>query len=63
MVSGNLTLKDSLKLLVVDEADLVLSFGGTDDVRSIVPFLPKICQVSHMGAGMFGECVAWRRVD
>ncbi len=38
-------LKDSLEVLVIDEADLVLLNGYGDDVREIVRALPSICQV------------------
>lgn len=41
---GTLTLNKTLETLVVDEADLVLSFGCGDDVRAIVKACPKICQ-------------------
>lgn len=33
MNAGNLDLKESLELLVIDEADLVFSFGYEDDVK------------------------------
>ncbi|KAJ5076685.1 atp-dependent RNA helicase ddx56-related [Anaeramoeba ignava] len=37
-------LKNSLKILVIDEADLVLSFGYSEDIRFIVDNIPNICQ-------------------
>ena len=42
---GRLTLKDSLEMLVIDEADQVLLYGYGDDVKEIVVSLPAICQV------------------
>lgn len=47
---------DKLKMLVVDEADLILSFGYSEDVHKIVNFLPKICQSFLMSATL-GEDV------
>ncbi|KAJ2726759.1 ATP-dependent DNA/RNA helicase [Coemansia sp. Benny D115] len=44
MRQGHLDLKTSLETLVIDEADLVLSFGYEIDVRGIVAQLPKIHQ-------------------
>nr|XP_023018825.1 probable ATP-dependent RNA helicase DDX56 [Leptinotarsa decemlineata] len=42
--AGNMTLKTSLELLVIDEADLVFSFGYEDEMKDLMTFLPKICQ-------------------
>lgn len=33
---GNLNLKQSLELLIIDEADLLFSFGYEDDVKGIL---------------------------
>ena len=42
--AGNLTLKESLELLVIDEADLIFSFGHEDDIKGILAALPNIYQ-------------------
>lgn len=34
--AGNLNLKDTLKLLVVDEADLVFSFGYENEIKQLL---------------------------
>ncbi|KAI9250015.1 P-loop containing nucleoside triphosphate hydrolase protein, partial [Sporodiniella umbellata] len=47
--TGNMSL-DTLENLVIDEADLVLSFGYTDDLRKILTHLPKIYQTFLMSA-------------
>lgn len=44
IAAGNLTLKESLELLVIDEADLIFSFGHEDDVKGILAALPNIYQ-------------------
>ncbi|ORZ17033.1 P-loop containing nucleoside triphosphate hydrolase protein [Absidia repens] len=46
----NMILSESLQNLVIDEADLVLSFGYDDDLRKILSFLPKIYQSFLMSA-------------
>ena len=46
----NMILRDSLENLVIDEADLVLSFGYEEDVRKILSYLPKIYQSFLMSA-------------
>ena len=42
---GNLDLSSSLELLVIDEADLIFSFGFEADLRFILTKLPTIFQV------------------
>lgn len=34
--AGNMVLKDSVEMVVVDEADLVFSFGYETDVKSLL---------------------------
>ncbi|OAD74434.1 hypothetical protein PHYBLDRAFT_155269 [Phycomyces blakesleeanus NRRL 1555(-)] len=46
----NMVLNESLENLVIDEADLILSFGYEDDLRKILSFLPKIYQSFLMSA-------------
>eukprot|EP00457_Paulinella_chromatophora_P003003 gb/GEZN01003008.1/.p1 GENE.gb/GEZN01003008.1/~~gb/GEZN01003008.1/.p1 ORF type:complete len:727 (+),score=173.68 gb/GEZN01003008.1/:29-2209(+) len=50
-----LSLKHSLKLLVVDEADLVLSYGYEDDVKTLLDFLPKLHQSMLLSATLTPE--------
>lgn len=40
----NLDLKKSLEILVIDEADLIFSFGYEDEVKELLTYLPKIYQ-------------------
>ena len=42
--AGNLDLKESLELLILDEADLIVSFGYESDVKKILEALPQTCQ-------------------
>lgn len=34
--AGNLNLKESLEIVIIDEADLLLSFGYEDDVKALL---------------------------
>merc|ERR1712136_56080 len=42
--SENLLLKESLQFLIIDEADLVFSFGFEQDMKNILEYLPSIYQ-------------------
>ncbi|KAJ8956757.1 hypothetical protein NQ314_006631 [Rhamnusium bicolor] len=42
--AGHLSLKKSLELLVIDEADLVFSFGYEVEIKELMLYLPKIYQ-------------------
>ncbi|XP_071828435.1 probable ATP-dependent RNA helicase DDX56 [Apostichopus japonicus] len=53
--AGNITLKHSLEMLVVDEADLIFSFGHEEDFKKLVAFLPKIYQAMLMSATLTDE--------
>uniref|UniRef100_A0A673T4F0 RNA helicase n=1 Tax=Suricata suricatta TaxID=37032 RepID=A0A673T4F0_SURSU len=46
----NLILRDSLELLVVDEADLLFSFGFEEELKSLLCHLPRIYQAFLMSA-------------
>jgi ATP-dependent RNA helicase DDX56/DBP9 len=41
----NITLKDCLEVLVIDEADLMFSFGFENDLKSLFEHLPSSYQV------------------
>ncbi|CAM9440448.1 unnamed protein product [Ascophyllum nodosum] len=60
--AGNVELKDTVETLVVDEADLVLSFGYSDDIRTLTKSLPKICQGFLMSATLSPELEDLKRV-
>ncbi|KAI9918290.1 hypothetical protein PsorP6_011706 [Peronosclerospora sorghi] len=53
--ASNLTLKDSVDTVVIDEADLVLSFGYGENIRTIFNALPKACQTFCMSATLSPE--------
>jgi len=51
-----------VKTLVIDEADLVLSFGYADDVHTITSKMPKIFQGLLMSATLSAELDKFKRV-
>lgn len=53
--AGNVSLKESVQTVVIDEADLVLSFGYGEDIRTIFNNLPKACQNFCMSATLSPE--------
>ncbi|KAJ8339482.1 hypothetical protein SKAU_G00362680 [Synaphobranchus kaupii] len=46
----NMSLQSSLEMLVIDEADLIFSFGFESDLKSLLCHLPKIYQAFLMSA-------------
>ena len=60
--SANLDLKSSVETLVVDEADLVLSFGYSSDLSEIVKALPRIYQGMLMSATLSPELDSLKKI-
>ena len=60
--SGAVDLKTSVETQVVDEADLVLSFGHEDAVHEIIKALPKIYQGFLMSATLSAEVNSIKKV-
>ncbi|CAG8477419.1 9758_t:CDS:10 [Diversispora eburnea] len=46
----NLDVRNTLESFVIDEADLVLSYGYEEDIQKIITYLPKIFQCYMMSA-------------
>jgi len=61
-LSQTLKLKESVVSPVVDEADLVFSYGYSDDVSFIVSHLPKTCQSFLMSATLNADVVALKKL-
>eukprot|EP00731_Ephydatia_muelleri_P020411 Em0013g138a len=57
-----LTLKGSLELLVIDEADLVFSYGYEQDLKAIVSYLPSIYQACLMSATLSEDVQTVRKL-
>mmetsp|Transcript_2590 Transcript_2590/g.5915 ORF Transcript_2590/g.5915 Transcript_2590/m.5915 type:complete len:707 (-) Transcript_2590:179-2299(-) len=58
---GNILLeKDLMSHLVIDEADLVLSYGYEEDVKAIITYLPRGLQTILMSATLSAEVESLR---
>ncbi|XP_072971361.1 DEAD-box ATP-dependent RNA helicase 16 [Typha angustifolia] len=44
------SIKESLSMLILDEADLLLSYGYEDDLKALMPHIPRSCQSILMSA-------------
>jgi ATP-dependent RNA helicase DDX56/DBP9 len=60
--SGALDLKSTVETVVVDEADLVLSFGYSKDIAEIMKSLPRIYQGFLMSATLSPELESLKKV-
>jgi ATP-dependent RNA helicase DDX56/DBP9 len=60
--SGALELKTSVETVVVDEADLVLSFGYSKDIVEIMKALPRIYQGFLMSATLSPEIESLKKI-
>ncbi|XP_075223161.1 putative ATP-dependent RNA helicase DDX56 [Lycorma delicatula] len=60
--ANSLTLKDSLEILVIDEADLVFSFGYEDDVKEVLKYMPKIYQAALASATLSDEVITLKKL-
>ncbi|XP_067928839.1 probable ATP-dependent RNA helicase DDX56 [Watersipora subatra] len=60
--AGNMQLKDSLEMVVVDEADLVFSFGYDTDMKQLLTHLPKIYQALLMSATLSPDVKSIKRM-
>ena len=60
--SGSVDLKTSVETLVIDEADLVLSFGHENAIHEIVKALPKIYQGFLMSATLSPEVDSIKKI-
>lgn len=57
-----LELKDCLEFLVVDEADLIFSFGYQEDVKKLIGFLPNLCQSILASATLSEDVVELKKL-
>ncbi|XP_043940175.1 probable ATP-dependent RNA helicase DDX56 isoform X2 [Protopterus annectens] len=58
----NLNLRSALELLVIDEADLVFSFGFENDLKSLLGYLPNIYQAFLMSATFNEDVLALKKL-
>jgi len=58
----NLVVNQTLKALVLDEADLLLNFGYAEDIKQILPEVPSFCQKFMMSATLPEELEELKRL-
>ncbi|PSN37192.1 putative ATP-dependent RNA helicase DDX56 [Blattella germanica] len=58
----NLDLKKSLEMLVIDEADLMFSFGYEDDMKEVLSFLPKVYQAALASATLSNDVLSLKKM-
>lgn len=59
---GNLSIADSMEMLVIDEADLLLSFGYESDMKALMKHFPRIYQSFLMSATMSDDIYTLKRM-
>ncbi|XP_049873007.1 probable ATP-dependent RNA helicase DDX56 [Pectinophora gossypiella] len=60
--AGNMKLKEDLAMLVVDEADLIFSFGYEDEIKELLGFLPKIYQAVLASATLSDDVLSLKKI-
>ncbi|XP_047991943.1 probable ATP-dependent RNA helicase DDX56 [Leguminivora glycinivorella] len=60
--AGNMRLKEDLAMLVVDEADLVFSFGYEDEIKELLGHLPKIYQAVLASATLSEDVLSLKKI-
>ncbi|KAK7574293.1 hypothetical protein V9T40_011484 [Parthenolecanium corni] len=60
--SNNLSLKKSLEMLVIDEADLMFSLGYENDVKDVLKYLPKVYQAVLASATISEEVISLKKL-
>ncbi|CAL7937587.1 unnamed protein product [Xylocopa violacea] len=58
----NMKLKQSLETLIIDEADLIFSFGYETEVKSLLTYLPIIYQAALASATLSEDVVALKKL-
>ncbi|XP_066588485.1 probable ATP-dependent RNA helicase DDX56 [Prorops nasuta] len=60
--AGNLNLKRSLKTLIIDEADLIFSFGYEEEIKSVLTYLPTVYQAALASATLSEDVIALKQL-
>lgn len=60
--ANTFTLKDSLEMLIIDEADLMFSFGYEDDVKKVLQYLPLIYQAALASATLSNDVISLKKL-
>ncbi|CAL8114920.1 unnamed protein product [Orchesella dallaii] len=62
LTGKSLDLKESLELLIIDEADLVFSFGFEDDLKMLIGHLPRMYQAVLASATLTEDVINLKKL-
>lgn len=60
--ANSLDLRNSLEMLVIDEADLVFSLGHEEDLKEVLTFLPRVHQSTLASATLSEDVNALKKL-
>ncbi|XP_076677356.1 putative ATP-dependent RNA helicase DDX56 isoform X2 [Andrena cerasifolii] len=60
--ANNVKLKQSLETLIVDEADLIFSFGYEDEIKNLLNYLPTVYQAALASATLSEDVVTLKKL-
>ncbi|KOC59472.1 putative ATP-dependent RNA helicase DDX56 [Habropoda laboriosa] len=60
--ANNMKLKQSLETLIIDEADLVFSFGYEDEIKNLLKYLPTIYQAALASATLSEDVTTLKKL-
>lgn len=60
--ANNMKLKKSLETLIIDEADLMFSFGYEDEVKSLLSYLPILYQAALASATLSEDVITLKKL-
>ncbi|CAK9808536.1 Probable ATP-dependent RNA helicase DDX56 [Anthophora quadrimaculata] len=60
--ANNMKLKQSLETLIIDEADLVFSFGYEDEIKNLLSYLPTVYQAALASATLSEDVITLKKL-
>ena len=60
--ANNVKLKQSLETLIIDEADLIFSFGYEDEIKNLLNYLPTVYQAALASATLSEDVVTLKKL-
>ncbi|XP_008558990.1 probable ATP-dependent RNA helicase DDX56 [Microplitis demolitor] len=60
--AGNLKLKETLDTVIIDEADLIFSFGYEEEIKTILKYLPTVYQAALASATLSEEVTSLKKL-
>ncbi|XP_078033421.1 putative ATP-dependent RNA helicase DDX56 [Augochlora pura] len=60
--AGNMKLKRTLETLIIDEADLIFSFGYEDEIKTVLNYLPSVYQAALASATLSEDVITLKKL-